>query len=878
MTQGAVAQGHTMSTNVAFLTAEQQHEVAEYRKIVRFAEDVFAGKHPYGKPPPHLQTNEQAISSHSSSITPRVNGTAYLTPNSSLQQESPQYINNASPNNQSTAPNSSIPVAAKLARSEINPILLEKSDDLIKAEIQLQRQRLERALREQIEQQKLAAKASIQSSESLPSFDLSEVLSKALAIVHPETIAEPGPSAEDQSPASDSFDENSFYSSQHDTPEPYSPQESKGLAQVEQRDAYDEDTADYSPKPHVEKRDTIPRIASNFQDNIPAVEDLPDTQPSPFEYQPQYPSLRGQQDSNGESSQFNSSENLVGNSSSKSTEREKEKTTVSKIQNNRPWPTTVGHQLDNCEKYDIDREFVQNTVNGLLAQAYEDNRASLLIRAHDLSPFAPQPARVSPLATARNPPVPQENFPTDEAPPAQVAALRGQISGISSTDSSPKGAKGSEKKKGKKKKRKASSNENTNAPDSPYIKPEPRSPSPFASAPLPRPQKRQRQTEHYAAGLNYDESRYERPEGAREHVTERVVERYQEPRAYQRYEDRYEIEARRREPVYQRIEQEDTEYRRVSDGHYSRQPQSPGLYAAPYAPGEVRQVRAASHTVVDHRVRDEPVYYREPPRASMRPEADRERSRSPIRERRSPIMGPPRQPVRIVVDAYGREYIDPHPAPPIRQSVAPPSRYRDSEMIYERAPPRTVSSRAHIEYEEDGVYRRPASPVAVSRRVITQPEYAVSNYRPYRQREYSVRPMAPPGDDYLQRVAPDRRQMSHFEEPPREMTARPTSVRPGEVRYELPREYVGRLQSVRPEPVVREMAPPSQREISVRPIDPNPPRREHVLAGRENEVYYDDVPNRRPAEVAFIERPHAREQSVLVYPDGMRRGVRDVYR
>ncbi|KAA8571886.1 hypothetical protein EYC84_001838 [Monilinia fructicola] len=43
--------------------------------------------------------------------------------------------------------------------SEINPILLEKSDDLIKAEIQLQRQRLERALREQMDQHRLAQKA-----------------------------------------------------------------------------------------------------------------------------------------------------------------------------------------------------------------------------------------------------------------------------------------------------------------------------------------------------------------------------------------------------------------------------------------------------------------------------------------------------------------------------------------------------------------------------------------------------------------------------------------------------------------------------------------------------------------------------------------------
>jgi hypothetical protein len=109
------------------------------------------------------------------------------------------------------------------SKSEINPILLEKSDDLIKAEIQLQRQRLERALREQIEQQKLAAKALLQTSESLPNFDLSEVLSKALAIVHPSINADAESSADaparPPSSTSDSFDENTFYSSQLDTPE-----------------------------------------------------------------------------------------------------------------------------------------------------------------------------------------------------------------------------------------------------------------------------------------------------------------------------------------------------------------------------------------------------------------------------------------------------------------------------------------------------------------------------------------------------------------------------------------------------------------------------------------------------------------------------------
>jgi hypothetical protein len=42
---------------------------------------------------------------------------------------------------------------------------------------------------------------------------------------------------------------------------------------------------------------------------------------------------------------------------------------------------------------------------------------------------------------------------------------------------------------------------------------------------------------------------------------------------------------------------------------------------------------------------------------------------------------------------------------------------------------------------------------------------------------------------------------------------------------------------------------------------------------REGERYYEDISDRRLAEVAFIERPRARESSVLVYADDVRREV-----
>jgi hypothetical protein len=78
--------------------------------------------------------------------------------------------------------------------------------------------------------------------------------------------------------------------------------------------------------------------------------------------------------------------------------------------------------------------------------------------------------------------------------------------------------------------------------------------------------------------------------------------------------------------------------------------------------------------------------------------------------------------------------------------------------------------------------------------------------------------------------------------------------------------------SERPE-ARREMPVQAQRGFSVRPVE-HIARREPD-GGPEGERYYDEAPRGRPAEVAFIERPRAREASVVVYADD---GRREVYR
>lgn len=885
MAQVAVAPA---AANGGTLTAEELREILEYERIVQFRDAVMAGTHPRVKIPSHLlskQNNSLHLTSSSHHSTPRASLPAHPTAGSASHFEASPSLFNTPPNNQRSAGGAHI---QKTSKAEINPILLEKSDDLIKAEMQLQRQRIERALREQLEQQKLATKALLQTSESLPNFDISEVLSKALAIALPSTAAE-DPSAGARSSASDSFDENTFYSSQHDTPEPSSSSvgqrepvevQSHGVVSIGERSALQ-----IPSQIHVGDPDVVITGVSLSHDNQLATPGRSQLQHSSSSNQARASDLHDQHSDTGKSDS-SSSRGVIAEEFS--AERSAQgQVQVSTPQTMLTTPSVSSVRPDSQMANLIE---MQGRHGDILNHHFENLPRSPLIRGHNLSPVAPQPARVSPLATAREPPVLREPAAVDEAQPAQITALRNNPPQISSTDSSPNRTKGSEKKKEKKKKNKRKAKDSGDAadtPDSPYIKPEPRSPSPYAVAPLPRPQKRQRQSGQFAAELNYDEPRQE-PEGEPQ---ERVPERSQDIRAlrpYERYEDRYEPELRRPEPAYRRIEREDDEYRRVDSGPHAQQPQSPAVFAVPYGPSEVRAVRAASHAIVDRRV-EEPRYY--PAGASVRADADRERSRSPImRERRSPVaMAPPRQ-VRIVIDDFGRKYYEPVSAPIPRQSIAPPIRYRDSEVLYERAPARTVSSRIPVDaYGEDGVvYRRPASPAVVPRRVVTQPEYtlpAQPEYRSYRQREYSLRPVGPHGDEYRQvrdREAAERRQMSHFEEAPRDYIQQAPSTRPEPVRYEIPREYAGRVQSVRPEAPPREYAasvrpearreviPQPQREFSVRPIDAIPRRQVPMV---DDDRYYEEVPSRRPAEIAFIERPRARESSVLVYSDDVRREV-----
>lgn len=945
MAQGALASvplafnGIGSSTTTA-LTAEELREILEYDRIVQFRDAVFAGTHPRVKIPAHL------VGKPVPPPLPFLSGNNFPHPQSeSSMQYAPIDHNNGIPSKTSQKTKSTNSGNSSNLKTEINPIFLQKSDDLIKAEIQLQRQRLERGLREQIEQQRVAAKAAMQTSEALPGFDLSEVLSKALAIVQSSAPVDANGS-DGRSSASDSFDERTFYSSQHDTPmssssrgrrdrnasqafaSPQGPYLKPRLGKSDRAQAggYGADTG-MSDAPVVAKYVKADQLVSGAQDSH-SIGSLSSTMPQPQLFG--LPAASNIISSHGRDDQDAFSQNPI----------------VPSFIHSQPLSSA---------------SIVQGRSQELLGGITNDHRPSPLIRAHNLSPFAPQPARVSPLITTRDVPTMLE-YQQEGAQPAQVAALRHNASGLSSTDSSPRADKSDHKKKkekrkgkGKEREKKRKAKDNVAAsPDSPYIKPEPQSPEPFAPASLPRPQKRPRQSGQFSAGLTYDEP-------------EILESRPQLPnpqsanRNYSRHGARYEEEQTPSGRVYRG---EQMSYRDRGIHHIDRI-QSP-LYP-PLPSSTHRSIRAVSRAVIERPVAAEPRYYAGAvSRASIRPEGQRNRSRSPImigdveamrppvrrtvmrvvcdefgneqyvptvqssypreaisrasirpdvvrHNSGSPIprgnspllMAPPKRAMRVVVDEFGREYLEPVQEPIVTR------RYRESEMPYERAVSRAVSTRIPADgFESDGVIYRHA-PAAHARRVVTQPEYLQEDgHRDYRQREYSMRP-AGEGESFVEIRAPARRVVSHYDEPAREVI-RQSTVRPEAVRYELPREYSQRVQSVRPEgpatrvyvddgrPAVRrEMPPQGVREFSVRADAPpreyaasvrpegrrevnshgqreysvRPSQQRPVYADMQGDQHYEEMPSRRPAEMVYVERPGAREGSVMVYADDVRREV-----
>ncbi|ORY07414.1 hypothetical protein BCR34DRAFT_489437 [Clohesyomyces aquaticus] len=190
-------------------------------RLLQIRDEVFGNKHARIQLPPQVleqvaprpvQQTPPFLSRPTTNGTPTSgtpNGSHFSHPFPPRPESSLQHYQPAS-GYSSPAQHAQRPFTSKSASSGIDPVLLTKSDHLIRAELQLKRQQIERALKDQFDRKGREKDHTIEESQ----FDVEGLLAKAHELVKPVSGLQ---ITANQSEASESFDENSYYSSQADS-------------------------------------------------------------------------------------------------------------------------------------------------------------------------------------------------------------------------------------------------------------------------------------------------------------------------------------------------------------------------------------------------------------------------------------------------------------------------------------------------------------------------------------------------------------------------------------------------------------------------------------------------------------------------------------
>ncbi|KAL1953972.1 hypothetical protein VTO42DRAFT_1888 [Malbranchea cinnamomea] len=799
-------------------------EIIEYQKILNIRDQIFSGNHPRLKvpqhvvrkisprsiqtsstpaPPPPIQRSQQAQQTRAAMGT--VRGQDSRTPTSTVTGTSSSSTANAA--GRSSGPTGGRVVTTK-PTSEIDPIFLTKSDDLIRAEMQLQRQRIERSLRDQLEQKKYEATQKPSPHESKPDFNVAEVLAKAWELVKPIPVSD-GETANGNVAASDSFDDNSFYSSRApDSPQHVEPTQDSPVSDKQNRSMVT-DNADADVR--------VDRRSNGARDYDPASFNpvTLDTHPSP--YDPRRRSL----DSVGH----------VG-PSPRLQRMAEPPVTYDEPEYSPPEPDVPFSRVGDTVEDAPDSARARRHTDHRPLDFDQDSQRLKVVNNHISSPAAPQPSRVSPLAVSR-----VSSFQGRRGRQDRQADKTSV--GIGSGRTSPEGP--TQPPFSRKRRRLQETRERPRyaderrSPETPYIKPEPVSPPPFTDAPI--------------------SSSYTRPRVVRGPVVDVEPPHYPpatDRRVYdERYADDVGVPRASSRLAYSRPTHEAHDLRRVASLQHARHPEYIQDYVAPEP--VPRCTRAASYAVTDRPALPErDIYYEEPAQPSY-PKRYLTRAPSPTSPRYRDdyaevprAMAPP--PRRVVVDTDGNRYYESVPAPKL--APPPPPRFTRVEE-YEDAIPgpgghvRAVSVVDHPygdrRYQQEMM--PPPPPVAYRRAPeysrSVAPEPRVYDREPD-QRHVVLRSGSVQVVDYPPRRVPYVEEEGRL---PREEMVRMPSVRPPATRYEERREPMPRLQSVRP----------AGREMSVYVHDEPRPQPAYIPTERvgypvarrvREERYYDDEPAR----------------------------------
>lgn len=832
-------------------------EVREYQKILNIHDQIFSGSHPRLKVPPHVV---RKITPRSVQASP-VSGSQGLPEPSAIPKSQPQWASQSGAtwkNNNSSSLNDSPPAGAVSApnhtpasrvstktTSEIDPIFLTKSDDLVRAEMQLQRQRIERTLRDQLEKQKIEARYQTSVQDANPDFDVSYVLEKALEIAKP---VEPSDvqRANRNTTASDSFDENSFYSSrapdspQHDDQRPASPVPEQQAHPMEL-----DDLAANAPVDHPFR--TIPAEPGNQEADTASL-NIGDKRP----YSPRQP----------ENAPMQAAHHDYGPQGNAEPYEEPEYS---------PPGPHVPFSRRASQDYNKRGMDTRRRGGGRMSGRGQNGRRSMspkdvrVVRNHITSPAAPQPSRVSPLAVAKVSSLTQARSERHmETGSARHGATRNSPEAPVQPIMSRKRRRMQDPGDGL---RHVAPRQAAESPP-PFIKEEPVSPPPFSDIPAPGPT-RSRQAPERPVYVEPTSPRYTPVPERGDHSQRGVV--YEPDRYVKRYDIASPAEpntARAPSQVgYRRPMRDTQDLRRVASLQHARHPDIPQEYPEPNVPP--RSMRATSYAVVERPAQPEGTtrYYEEPgqpyQRRYIHPEdetttpAPRFRGDYDDMEMEPRVMGPPQR--RIVVDEHGNQYYEStlpkaQQPPPVRHAKVDP--YNERPQIRQRS----VRAASIVEdpYGERRYVQEMPPPPPTYRRVADHARSVAPERRPYVREYEDKEPIMRSGSVQVMDYPPPRHQTAYVEDHglPREDVIRVASVRPQPRQYEEPREVMQRVQSVRP-------------------------------GGREVSVYVDDEQQRQPREYLPVDRQGygmvrpAREERFYGDDDGDRmvlEGGREVHR
>lgn len=736
-------------------TPAQKEEL--YDELLRLRDAVIAGKYPSLKLPASVIEQLKASSADQDASSSTLNGISHST-NQQLSQSTsviPSYPGlpglHASPSS-SFIGNSNDEYGGKL-----DPIFLEKSDSLVRAEGQLKRQRLDRDLQAQFEQRKHAPRDREHAADATSLVDVDTVLKSALLLA-------PAVSGLKSVDAADSsFDENDYYSSQVQSE--WSSTPSSKIGSDGGVGAF---TADFEPLDGGQQAAaTRGNLASDRQrverHAAPAYVDEDDDMYEPEDEEDDY--------APPDASAFD----------------------------------TVGaRQPDDDSDYEPGEITQESTVPTPSYAPYQPSQPAPppsqvpVIRNHLTHIAAPQPNRVSPLATAKGPNIELElvnGSPQVVKKPQQypkyVPHSRASTASPSGNGNVGSGKKKKSKKRkrddnqsGRSKRRNRQSGPSASGQQEPSIKDEPVSPPPFSSVPdfpdqarplvsyrptdidFGSPAQPPRHQQVYAParpGLQYDRS---------EHAGPTMV--------------------RVASPSFHRPVQRDTQdLRRIASLHYAQRPPSQPQVGR-FSPVAPYRERVVSMTYGDPRLEPSRVQgdsgrnttFPEPsspdpytaPRASRSPPQYRDyQSGSTQQPYRADPMGPPEAaPRRIIVGPDGQRWIEAGPAPPSvpayapRASVVPVETRAQADFTFDRAPSRTSVSYAQAR-PLNNLYDPSDSqllPPSSNRRAAPESRYEYVDAGANNAREYQRPPEAEPARYAPEPTSPVYQQVRAYERMP----------------------------------------------------------------------------------------------------------------